>query len=343
MPSGSSDAFAPPWSAHAIDARLFNLDDSHVVVTFIRSCHSRQPCHFGVSQLQLTATPTPDGGLAQLRAWAYPTYRSAHAWAQGRNQALFAAPRTLMVSPWPGVIASFGEHVFRRQHLRCAPWAVAGARRRFVPPRVRKQNRAQCGSSPAGAELELEVMGERTARFGRLSLLHNHSARLLKGIAHAAGRRSHTTNLIRVRFRSSRGTQCVALLGVGHIHRSDGVRNGGASPPFFFGADYDHFFFASSPVPPFEPLAVSRDFCLGAANKNGRADCERVQFVSGLAIERRRGNASTWGLADSEEPALLLSYGANDCEARVARIAVERVWRMLTPLPGVAQACVNEI
>ena len=71
---GSAGAFPPPWSAHAIDTRLHSFDGTHLLATFVRSCHARQPCSFGVSQLHVTAEPTPDGGLEQMRAWVHPDY-----------------------------------------------------------------------------------------------------------------------------------------------------------------------------------------------------------------------------------------------------------------------------
>ena len=50
---------------------------------------------------------------------------------------------------------------------------------------------------------------------------------------------------------------------------------------------------------------------------------ESVQFVSGLALK-----------ADGD---FVLSYGVNDCEARVGVIGRERVWRSLQPMPSVAE------
>ena len=62
---GSADAFRPPWSKRTFDARLLPVGGAgELVVTY--ACSS---CKFSLSPLQLTATPTTDGGLAQLRAW----------------------------------------------------------------------------------------------------------------------------------------------------------------------------------------------------------------------------------------------------------------------------------
>ena len=447
VPRGASGVFPPPWSAHAIDARLLSFGGSQLLATFVRSCHARQPCNFGVSQVHVTGKPTADGGLAHMRAWAHPTITSTSRWAQGRNQALFesagsptvpaptpvTASRELLVAPWPGLVASFGAPSFKRKLVRCAPWAAKGAAPRRVVPWVRKQNRAACGTTPPGTSLELNVMGtpdrspaaaagsravqqpqpqpepqpqpQPQPPFGTLRLLYNHSAKLPRGVerqavgAEASGgvqrvkRRTHarpetrslTTNLIRVTFDDEGGSAlspCEALLGVGHVHHTDGYRNEQrfgrrarpasepasepSSPgadydaaPFLFGADYDHHFFTLSPVPPYEPLAVSDDFCIGAGVAADAAeDCERVQFVSGITLERARGGAaqSAWmnatigaegrvsrdssGAAaaaaaaafDWDAQALLLSYGVNDCEARVARIPIKHVRRLLRPL-----------
>ena len=120
------------------------------------------------------------------------------------------------------------------------------------------------------------------------------------------------------------------------------------STPFLFGADYDHYFFTVSPTAPFEPLGVSDDFCLGSASAAG--DCERVQFVSGIALEQAHAEAAhtAWlnathaagGTWAQDGVALLLSYGVNDCEARVARISLDHVRRLLRPLPDSTTVCV---
>lgn len=66
-------------------------------------------------------------------------------------------------------------------------------------------------------------------------------------------------------------------------------------------------------------------------------DCESIQFISGMALRRRPSAAPP-----NEEAAgdvLTLSLGVNDCEARLGSVALERVWRMLIPLPGEKDAC----
>ena len=71
-------------------------------------------------------------------------------------------------------------------------------------------------------------------------------------------------------------------------------------------------------------MATSGEFCLAA--DGAPTDCESVQFISGVELQ----DAQT----------LLLAYGVNDCAAKVARLALERVWRMLRPLAAHAgDAC----
>ena len=43
-----------------------------------------------------------------------------------------------------------------------------------------------------------------------------------------------------------------------------------------------------------------------------------------------------------EGDTLLLAYGVNDCAAKIAEISLQRVWEMLTPLPGVDAARLGE-
>lgn len=113
VPVGSTDAFDPPWAQPTVDARLLNLDGRHLLVTYI--CKA---CDFSVSQLSLTAEPTPDGGLRRLRAWCPKRAVSKASWLRGRNQALFAVPAAVGggvevgVQPWLGVVGSLGAPRF---------------------------------------------------------------------------------------------------------------------------------------------------------------------------------------------------------------------------------------
>ena len=80
--------------------------------------------------------------------------------------------------------------------------------------------------------------------------------------------------------------------------------------PFAFGFRYTHFWYALDAKPPFAIVGASPEFCL--ASPQDAAECESVQFISGLAHEAAPGTANHSG-----GPTLLLAYGVNDCEARV--------------------------
>jgi len=71
------------------------------------------------------------------------------------------------------------------------------------------------------------------------------------------------------------------------------------------------------------------------------SDCESVQFISGLAwdvSQHRTRNASN--LTDAHAGGdLVLSFGVNDCESRVGKIDLARVWSMLIPLPCATPPC----
>ena len=156
---------------------------------------------------------------------------------------------------------------------------------------------------------------------------------------------SLTSNLIKVRWPNAGGKisgGCEAYLGIGHLHRGEGQRNKhlykrrarGMPPwgapsesglkrkqPFVFGFRYTHFWYTLQPKPPFGVLAASHEFCI--ASPQDPQDCESVQFVSGL---EKHPNGS-----------VLMAYGVNDCEARVATMSLSKIWKMLKPLDGRAK------
>ena len=122
-----------------------------------------------------------------------------------------------------------------------------------------------------------------------------------------------------------------------------------ASVPFQFGYGYTHFFYTMEAKPPYRTLATSNEWCIGSEQDPN--DCESVQFVSGIALTADGPAAAdasgTAGAAAGVAPVgageqagtLLLSYGINDCEARIARMDMARVWAMLRPLEGEADVC----
>ena len=96
--------------------------------------------------------------------------------------------------------------------------------------------------------------------------------------------------------------------------------------PFQFGYRYTHFWYTMQPQPPYRILATSAEFCLSSFQD--RHDCESVQFISGMTLDA------------ADNTSVLLSYGINDCEAKIARMSLRDVWAMMHPLEGELDACV---
>ena len=356
---GVTDDFAPPWGAMSYDARLINYG-GRLFATYLRSCHKAQPCDFGVAQLQLRATPTPNGALTRFQAWALPPASSKAPWAQGRNQALFVVGMRLMVQPWLGLIAAFEEQpAVDRRHVHCYE-------KRPLSTWQRRQEREICGPTARDSVMALERL-----RLGELRLLYSRGSgvrgsKVSRDDALDASRdesghtHSPTANLVRV-ARISGGKECAAYLGVGHVHRGDGALNrwhhrpsrsarsarasrrragrslpdGGAhvAAAFKFGFDYHHYLYTLAAQAPHQMLGKSEPFCV--ASEQDPLSCERVQFLSGIAL---MANGSTLG-SSTEEAHLLVSFGVNDCEAKVGRLPLRRLWEMLRPLPGTAAVC----
>ena len=157
-----------------------------------------------------------------------------------------------------------------------------------------------------------------------------------------SGRRlSPTAHLLRIQAREH---GCSAYLGVGHTHRGEADADQKAwtraaygygprpNRTFRWGYQYSHFFYALEPHPPFRMIATSGEFCV--ASEQDERDCESIQFVSGLAPYELGATTTSY-----EPAALVLAYGANDCEARMGVFSLERIWRMLTPLEPAAGPC----
>jgi len=351
---GVADGFAPPWSKPIFDARLFNFDGRLFATTKVP-----RDSQMTVSTVQLTATRRVDGGVERLRAWINQRYSFTTTWARGRNQALFvgrvaeAEEPALLVQPWLGVTASAGAPRFATKKYLCHTRPSDQA----YSQGVRLGKRWSCGSHSKGTLLSIEVMepgsiktagpGSSTAE---LRLLRNDSfgrnalAPGPKEGAHGP-RVSSTAHLLPISRVEASGARCEALLGVGHLHRGEGAQNlydravhgkrkrwegapfghgGLPAQPFPFGFLYTHFFYTVEPRAPFRILASSGEFCIGSAQDP--ADCESIQFISGTTL-----NPS----ADM----LVLSYGINDCEAKLGSLPLEAVWRILEALPGRWEKC----
>ena len=337
VPSGVADRFPPPWAKAVYDVRVIAINQ-RLFVSYV--C---KKCAFSVAHLQVTAEPNANGGIRKLRAWQSRRYSSTAPWAQGRNQALFVSPRNpgepneLMVQPWMSIIASFGAPTFAARKTQC-----------------RKGSTRLCGATPAWRSLRLEaVANERrnnggTGGFGWLERVSNVSHRDLAKAAVGGFRLSTTSNLARV----TPSRDCTLHLGVGHVHRSEGELNkkmfGDTRAPghprrgrarrrqeerqqeledsdnrtsFMWGFQYTHFFYALEPYAPFRVMATSKEFCL--SSEQNASDCESIQFVSGVQLADSGTNFSQQ---------LLLSYGVNDCEAKVTKVPLVRALRMLQPL-----------
>ena len=78
-----------------------------------------------------------------------------------------------------------------------------------------------------------------------------------------------------------------------------------------------------------EVLATSGEFCLAAAQDP--RDCESIQFISGMAHALHSTSPA--------EPGVVVSYGVNDCEARLGVLPLRRIWEMLRPLQAGGQVC----
>ena len=96
-----------------------------------------------------------------------------------------------------------------------------------------------------------------------------------------------------------------------------------------WGYRYTHFFYTVDPRPPYSILALSSEWCI--ASVQDPSDCESIQFAGGLSLR---------DATDSSSTEIVLSYGVNDCEAKLAILKLDRVWRMLRPRTGQGAVCV---
>ena len=96
---GDSDGFPPVYTAPVFDVRLLYYR-GQLFATAVVPIGKAEP--FCLVHLQVTATPTDDGGLTHLRVWASRRISATTPWALGRNQALFSSTdgRELLIQPW---------------------------------------------------------------------------------------------------------------------------------------------------------------------------------------------------------------------------------------------------
>ena len=390
---GDADGFSPAHPSPVYDIRLLTYR-SQLFASFVVTgdVHSTA---LNLIHVQVTARPTADGGLTQLRAWSSHRISSATEWAVGRNQALFASPdgNELLVQPWLGVVGAFGRINFTRRAFVCTPnvtlnrWLRtqgagsirASASRSGLPftaslvgrrddDILRLGSFVECGSHAAGTLIDTDVLvGDAEAETGpnrpgrrrkaqqkskhdyRLRLVSNHSHDYLREGMDGV-RLSSTSHLVSFDGTDAAGQPCQGLLGVGHLHRADGHHNHKVcavwrkqrctrrkaiaraginghhqQQNFQFGYLYTHFFYALEGRSPYRMVAMGGEFCI--ASSQDAADCESAQFVSGMALH-----------PDGKK--LLLTFGVNDCEAKMGLVALSQIKQMLQPLPGVAEGSV---
>ena len=96
---GDSDGFPPVYTSPVFDVRLLYYR-GNLFATAVVPVGKSEP--FCLVHLQVTATPTGDGGLTHLRVWASQRISATTPWAVGRNQALFSSAdgRELLIQPW---------------------------------------------------------------------------------------------------------------------------------------------------------------------------------------------------------------------------------------------------
>ena len=351
VPPGAADVFAPPARKGVWDARLLAAEGGVLFLTY--NCVG---CLFRISELQITAgsvTTDPDPArpdrrprlrLTRLQAWVLSSFSyPSEPWLQGRNQALFlsqaggAGSRGLRVQPWFGLVGSFGALQTYTQAISCddarepqAAWDASGCQLKSTKA-CAATARYHCGAF-------LGQLRVTRARPGRVTLAHNHTDVPLTGPGDT--RLSTSVNLIPVSLNSS----CHALLGIGHLHRSQGKLAAPATrrrasrraaqsrgrklppQPFLFGYYYTHFFYTLEPHSPYRLLSTSQEFCLSAVHVP--SDCESVQFITGMALN-----------VSAPRPQLVISYGTSDCESRFVGVRLDRIWEMLRPMPQARSVC----
>lgn len=270
-----------------------------------------------------------------------------------------------------GKVGSFKRIDFHRKRYVCQPnvtikvWrrtqkagAALVSASRGAPPAlsasgskraVQVGNYATCGTHAAGTFIQLDEIKQTKQEASRNVKLELRTNQSLKFLEDGLGgkRLSSTTHLVAVQGTDADGRPCSTLLGVGHLHRADGHQNrwacikygpkGGcrrkALKPiagvnghhlqqrFQFGYLYTHFFYTLQDRPPYHMTGTTGEFCIGSAQDAG--DCESAQFVSGMVADDASGISK-----------LLLTFGVNDCEAKLGHIRLAQVGRMLRALPG---------
>lgn len=311
--TGRDEEMLPPWK----DLRLLRVDDSKRVL----ASYSCPDCSPNVRVAEVRVALQRTSRAWEFSAWAHhehPLMMGKEPWVRGSSQVVwmhqprpstgrlrsFGAPApVVMVQPSlkPALIATFGP--VDQKNL----WRDAKLYPKLYSSHPRKLPLVCNDSVPEFEELDVHV--------------------------------SPTANLIAVQHQG-----CDIYLGVGHLHRGAADDDQAAwetaaagygplptNKTFRWGSSYTHFFYAMEHYHPFRMLATSGEFCL--SSEQDGADCESIQYVSGItswSSPTRSANMMT------RTEGVVLAYGLNDCETRVAKLSLERIWQMLRPLKAAA-------
>jgi hypothetical protein len=92
---------------------------------------------------------------------------------------------------------------------------------------------------------------------------------------------------------------------------------------FYSRTQYTNFFYSFQDSPPFAVQAVSTEFCLSRSRnpeikkrKKRMLFCETLQILMGLEVNEERTH-------------FILTYGVNDCDARLAMVKIDAVFKLL--------------
>ena len=351
---GSADGDDPPWFQKVRDVRLLNYHGR------LFATYGCRHCAFAVSLVHMSAIEDEDGNPSRFRAWAVDKFRKRDPWIVGRNQALFVEDETfgdrLLVQPWPGIIATFGAPRFKSTVYRCYPGMNLSPHVRGVQEKSQTfqsfENSTSlrlCGTTAPGNFAKVESIAQPASTLGGpVRVIQNGSIPNLSRKATGGYRVSLTSNLVRIDW-----NECSAFLGIAHVHRAEGTRNKlygrngmnlklnfmkNGSSRIDFGYVYTHAFYTLQPHPPYSILGISPEFCLGSAQQPD--DCEIIQFISGMALTDDAGESKINGNR------LVLTFGVNDCEAKMSTLDASHVLDMLVPLAKKGKrrghVCVNQ-
>lgn len=362
--SDGTAAVPYPWSQHDVRLLGYPGGGSSIIATMqCRSCRS-----FNVLNVMVRGVASADGGLQSLRAWSAPgnrkrsfswpmgggrpTARSRGSWAAlaGCNQALFYGPRgmtgglRLMVQPWMAIILELGNASTRWGPLPDPFARITGGRPLSHEQQGRVAPQTWVHIAPLRTVARVRVHDDAVRKWVNATGFR-WSIEPPVGTGPGDGEKAHapllstTAHLLALNLSVGKhgAPPQEFLLGVAHVHRgrsTDGkawrqAAMHGRPPPhrFRWGFDYMHAFYLLDPRSDYRIRATSSEFCIAAeaplrrSQWDTRPACESIQMVMGIAQA-----------GDEPRSSLLLSYGANDCKAKLGFVSLERLEAMLVPL-----------